>query len=101
MLKIKSDTMNETINETINQVGSVTAGNVVNLNWADGITQFVNSALGSHVLTPNVVTYFFPFLTVILLLLKFNTVMTFIQSFGQAMLIIFALFFLLKMFSVV
>jgi hypothetical protein len=91
---------NETTHQIINQVGNFGLDKILNLSWTDGLAAWLNATFNTTAFSGSVISALLPIITILFVYWKWNSIVQFIQTAGQVILVLLIGFLVLKAFGI-
>jgi hypothetical protein len=91
---------NATIAQTANAAGGFALDKLLNLSWGDGLAAWLNSTLNTGFFTGSLIAALLPLISIGLIYWKWNSIVGFIQTAGQVILVLIAAYLVLHVLGV-
>ena len=91
---------NETVGQAANAAGNWGLDKLLNAQWGDGVAGWLNATFNTGIFSGSTIALLLPAISILLIYWKWNSVVQFISTAGQVILILLLVFLGLKAFHV-
>jgi hypothetical protein len=91
---------NETLSQAASSAGNFGLDKLLNMQWTEGVAVWLNATFNTSAFSGSVIAALLPIVTILFLYWKWNSIVQFIQTAGQVILVLLIFFLLMKAFGI-